>query len=230
MSSSPPSRLGRVLRVAGVAIGVLLAGWLGWLLIQPPVLQAQARNDLAAGLAAERAPFEAAVQEDLRALAPALGEPAGRRSGYVCQVAHDDQGWTVARWRHECSLRSVAVYPTTRSPRSRPRPPSRPSRVRSNGSGSPGPRSSRSGAATCSRAPPGRPRGVRHWDAGCRGTVPGRDSDRGWVTFTTLPDGVPGGDGSWIVVERSRRVSNTVLGCRPLPVFCLDPLTEPVVG
>ncbi|MBP8918858.1 MAG: hypothetical protein KBG85_04055 [Micropruina sp.] len=229
MSSSPPSRLGRVLRVAGVAIGVLLAGWLGWLLIQPPVLQAQARNDLAAGLAAERAPFEAAVQEDLRALAPALGEPAGRRSGYVCQVAHDDQGWTVARWRHECSLRSVAVYPTTRSPVA----------AEAAIAALPG-AEQRFGKPWTTIEPqrcrylfpsPTRPSArVRHWDAGCRGTIPGRDSDRGWVTFTTLPDGVPGGDGSWIVVERSRRVSNTVLGCRPLPMFCLDPLTEPVVG
>lgn len=206
---------------------MLLAGWLVWLVAQPPVLQARARADLAAGLDAQRAPFEAAVREDAGLLAAELGEPAGQQLGYTCAVAHIDQGWMVVRYRQECTLRAVTFYPTTRTPAEiEARIVTMPTAEQRFGKRWRDPESVKRCRSLFSSTPTTT---IRHWDAGCRGTPVPTPIGAVWVTFNALPEGVPGGEGSWIVVDRTARVSTTELGCRPLPVFCVEPFDTPAV-
>ncbi|MFT4228003.1 hypothetical protein [Micropruina sp.] len=226
-SSSAPGRPRRTLRVIGIGVAVLLAGWLVWLVAQPPILQARARADLAAGLDAQRASFEASVHEDARLLAAELGEPAGRQLGYTCVVAHSDQGWMVVRYRQECTLRAVTFYPTTRTPaETEARIAALPSAEQRFGKRWRDPESVQRCRSLFYSTPT---TAIRHWDADCRGNALRTPIGAVWVTFDALPQDVPGDKGSWVVVDRAARVSTTELGCRPLPVFCVEPFDTPVV-
>lgn len=214
-------------RVVLISLAALLALWLAWFLLQPALLAHQARSDVAAGLQQHRAAFQSAVEQDQELLSPVLGTPTGARYGYVCEVVNDDQGWIVVRYRQECALRSQSVYPVTMSVGA----------VQSGIAGLPGAEARfgepwRSTAAKpCGRMFSTLPANPKVEFRGPNCPLPKDPSYRfAALDWTNLPAGVPPTDGSYVVVTRTEPISNTVLGCRPAPVFCFAPVEDPVVG
>lgn len=210
-----------------IAVAAAVALWLLWASLQPVVGRGKARDELAAGLEAGREGFAATTAEDAALLSSVLGAPAGSRTGYYCAIVHDDQGWMVARWRQECHLRTVTVYPTTASidevEQSIAALPDAEQRF--------GPRWQQVGLRPCSglfsfardQAH------VSYVDDSCDPYSTADPSRTRSVDFTPLPAGVPGPP-PYVLVERTQRISNTDLGCAPYPLFCQAPFEEPAVG
>ena len=213
-------------RIVLIVIAALLALWLAWYLLQPVLLRNRAAADAAAGLQQHRAAFESEVQQDDALLRPVLGEPAGARYGYYCEVVHDDQGWIVSDWRQECSLRSQTWYPVTDSVTAleaaiaaRPGAETRFGERFTNSPARPCARLFSIGRDTASlvyRAP----RCLPMSDPTTRFAA---------VDWTTPPAGAPAAGTSYLVVTGEQQISNTSLGCAPTPVFCQAPFNDPAV-
>lgn len=180
---------------------------------------------MSAGLQ-RRDAFSAKVAEDAELLSSVLGAPAGTRSGYYCEIVHDDAGWMVRKWRQECHLRTVTIYPATASI----------DEVEERIAALPGAAQRFGGRwehvplRPCGRLFSFAPEqvAINYVDATCR-PYSGRDSARTRsVDWTPMPAGVPG-EPPFVLVERTERISNTDLGCAPFPVFCQAPFEEPEV-
>lgn len=225
-TAPPQQRLRRWPRIVLIVTAALLALWLAWYLLQPVLLRNRAAADAAAGLQNQQAAFESEVKQDEALLRPVLGEPAGARYGYYCEVVHDDQGWIVSEWRQECSLRSQTWYSVTDSVTAleaaiavRPGAETRFGERFTSSPARPCARLFSIGRDTASlvyRAPNCPPMGdpTTRFDA---------------VDWTTPPAGVPAAGTSYLVVTREQQISNTSLGCAPTPVFCQAPFNDPAV-
>ena len=214
-------------RIVLIVIAALLALWLAWYLLQPVVLRNRASADAAAGVQQHRAAFESEVEQDEALLRPVLGEPAGARYGYVCEVVHDDQGWIVSDWRQECSLRSQTWYPATQSVTALEAAIA----ARPGAEARFGERFTKSPARDCSRLfSVGRDTAtVIYRDPACAQPFSDPTTRFAAVDWTTLPAGVPAAGQNYLVVTREQRISNTSLGCAPTPLFCQAPFENPAV-
>lgn len=228
MPSSTPRRGLRIGWVLLISVAVLLAVWLVWAMLQPVAGRAKARGELSAGLQADSPGFAAKSAEDAELLSSVLGVPLGSRTGYYCEIVHDDSGWMVNDWRQECHLRTVTVFPAAASI----------DVVEQRIAALPGAEQRFGGRwehvplRPCGRLFSFAPEQVQvtYSDASCR-PYTGKDASRTRsVDWTTLPAGVPG-EPPYVLVERTQQVSNTGLGCAPFPVFCQAPFEDPeVVG
>ena len=217
-------RMSRTLRTVAIALAVLLVGWLAWYLVQPLYLQSKARGDVASGLAAQRTSFENETRLDAALLEPVLGSPRGVRTGYYCEVVHDDSGWIVSGWRQECFLRTTSLYPTTdaieKVEAAIATLPGADQRF--------GPRWGNVGLKACGRVfsfAPGAAE-VTYRDESCPVTTRPDDGRTTSIDWQSLPSVT--GVGAQVKVERTRRISNTELGCAPTPLFCQAPFEKPV--
>lgn len=209
-----------------LTVAALLALWLVWYLVQPVLLRHRASAEAAVGVQAQRSGFEAAMANDAAALEPVLGTASAVRFGYICEVVHDDQGWIVQQWRQQCSLRALSVYPVTAALTALESQiaalPDAQARFGTRWKG---------GAHACislfNRAQDGA--AVAYRDSSCEPLRPDPSNGFASVDWSSFPAGVPAATAPYVLVTRTERVSNTELGCAPLPVFCQAPFEQPVI-
>lgn len=99
-------------RAARILLAVILVGVLLWgaMFLRATVLRPRAAQQEATGaLALAEADLDALAQEDAAALDPELGAPVGRTRTLQCALEPTDQGWFVADHRQRCTVHEVEV-------------------------------------------------------------------------------------------------------------------------